>query len=118
MRAVGRVGSTRPLGARRGSTWLLFHRDTGGGGRGVRSAFFDLEDLDRGNRIVVRVDSRRIVYRVTSVRLYRADRMPSSLMARTGPATLHLSTCGGPLRMGRDGVVRWSKRIVVSARRI
>ncbi|WP_307861995.1 class F sortase [Nocardioides sp. SYSU D00065] len=83
-------GGARP-GSRTGTTVLTGHTVHAGGG-----AFDDLEQLQRGDRVHVVVDSRRLSYDVRSVRVMgRAQlaRDNARVFRPTGPGRLVLITC-------------------------
>ncbi|MCF6378497.1 class F sortase [Nocardioides KLBMP 9356] len=83
-------GGARP-GARRGAAVLAGHTVHTGGG-----AFDDLDDLDEGDRVIVRSARRTVAYEVASVRvLSRAQlaRRHRTIFARSGPGRLVLITC-------------------------
>jgi hypothetical protein len=58
---------------------------------------------------VTTTSGRTFTYRVTSVRTYPKNALPTSVYSRTGPARLVLVTCGGPFDTAsghyRDNIV-------------
>lgn len=114
--AVGWATSTVRPGAHHGVSMLSTHRDTAGGGRGIRSPLYRVGTLKRGAMIrVVRGDTATL-YSVQRVTYHPKSRLPAALMSRSGPHRIALVTCGGRLRVGSDGVARWSKRLIAWAR--
>lgn len=78
-------------GAKRGSALVTGHTVHGGGG-----ALNHLEDLTRGDRVVVRTDRGRIVYRVAQVRVYSKGRLAQDaeqIFSQAVPGRLVLITC-------------------------
>lgn len=83
-------GGSRP-GAARGAAVITGHTVHTGGG-----AFDDLDELEAGDRVVVRAGRRSVSYDVSSVRvLSRAElaQRSSDIFARSGPGRLVLITC-------------------------
>ena len=83
-------GGARP-GAATGAAVITGHTVHGGGG-----AFDDLEELEDGDRVLVRAGHRTVSYDVSSVRvLSRAElaQRSAAIFARSGPGRLVLITC-------------------------
>lgn len=102
---------------------------TSGAGASVISAHVDSRDevgplarlprLDRGARIVVTVGGDRVVYVVERVDQYAKTALDvDALFSRSGPARLHLVSCGGEwnprTRHYEDNVVAIARRASVS----
>ena len=78
-------------GAERGSALVAGHTVHTGGG-----ALQDLEQLQRGERVVVRTDLGRVVYEVDQVRIYskgRIARHAEQMFSQEVPGRLVLVTC-------------------------
>jgi LPXTG-site transpeptidase (sortase) family protein len=78
-------------GAARGSALVAGHTVHTGGG-----ALHDLEQLTRGERVVVRTDSARLVYEVARVRVYSKGRLARDaerVFSQEAPSRLVLITC-------------------------
>ncbi|MDP3968452.1 MAG: class F sortase [Nocardioides sp.] len=120
VRAVGWSDATVPPGARRSTSLLATHKDTGGGSRGYRSPLYDAAaSLKKGAKVVIHWKRTRTVYRVSRVTSHRKDRLPAGLVRRGGNHhRVALIMCGGPLRVGSDGVARWSRADVIWAKAV
>lgn len=121
VQAVGWSTSTARPGAKRGTALLATHKDgarASDGGRGVRSPLYDAPTLSKGQRVIVRWKGTRTVYRVTRTTSHRKDRLSAGLVRRGGPHRVALVMCGGPLRVGPDGVLRWTRAEVVWAKAV
>lgn len=99
-------GGARP-GSAAGRVVIVGHVDTAAYGPG---AFFRLAHVEVGDEVYVRLaDGQSRKYRTVARRLYRKDRVPAQVFARTGPACLVLITCAGPFdrttRHYRDNLV-------------
>ncbi len=117
--AVGYASQSARPGANRGTTLLATHRDTGSGGRGVRSPLYDAPDLAKGARIHVAWLGQHTKYRVTEVTRHPRGRLPSRLASVAGTRhRLALVTCGGPLVVDDDRRLRWSQTVIVWAKPI
>ena len=84
------TGGARP-GADTGAAVLTGHTVHTGGG-----ALDDLEDLVRGDRVLVQSGARQVAYDVSSVRVLSKDelaRESTDVFARSGPGRLVLVTC-------------------------
>lgn len=94
----------------RGATVLAAHLDMPGYGTGPIAA---VENLRRGDPIVVRSGSTTTRYAVTDVRSIRKSQLDlPALFARDGAPVLHVVTCGGTF----DPVARrYDRNIVVTA---
>jgi hypothetical protein len=94
----------------RGATVLAAHLDMPGYGTGPIAA---VEDLRRGDTIVVRSGSTTTRYAVSDVRSIRKSQLDlPALFAREGAPVLHVVTCGGTFdRAAR----RYDRNIVVTA---
>lgn len=78
-------------GAERGSALVAGHTVRTGGG-----ALDDLETLERGDRVVVRTERGRVVYRVAAVRVFSKGRVADHaerLFSQEAPGRLVLVTC-------------------------
>lgn len=100
-----------PPGADLGSAVLVAHRDGREQGRGV---FYDLGQLDVGDRVRVRNDADDVLaYVVVSREAIRKKGLPyDELFAVDGPARLTLISCGGYYDPDRGG---YQDNIVVTA---
>ena len=102
---------------------------TSGTGASVISAHVDsrdkvgplakLPDLDKGDRIIVTVDGARVEYVVERVDQYAKTALDvDALFSRSGPARLHLVSCGGEwnsrTRHYEDNVVAIARRSSVT----
>lgn len=114
---VGWMTSSPSPGASRGTTVLAGHRD--GLRHGVRRGpLFDLETVRVGAVMRVRWRGEVTRYRVTSVRAYERRALPARLMRTQGAHELGVLTCVGPLVMGADGLLHWSRNVVAFAQQI
>jgi LPXTG-site transpeptidase (sortase) family protein len=100
-----------PPGASQGSAVLVAHRDGRVQGHGV---FYDLGNLDVGNRVVVTAaDGTRLLYKVVSRELIAKKRLPyEELFAIDGPPRLTLISCGGYYDRNNGG---YQDNVVVTA---
>ena len=94
-------------GARSGTILIAGHVDSARDGAG---AFFSLHKAQIGAKVEVRAASgRTFTYRVTSVRSYRKNALPTSIYSGQGRPRLVLVTCGGPFNQAtghyRDNIV-------------
>ena len=94
-------------GARSGAILIAGHVDSARAGPG---AFFRLREADPGDRVQVTTrNGRTFTYRVTSVRTYPKNELPTNVYSTTGSPRLVLVTCGGPFLESegfyRDNVV-------------
>jgi len=81
-------------GSRTGAVLIAGHVDSATDGAG---AFFALPHLARGEHVQVTTKSgRTFAYRVTTVRTYPKNALPTAIYSLRGPARLVLVTCGGP----------------------
>jgi hypothetical protein len=109
---VGRLESTSPLDAEKGSTLLAGHVTKGG----QNGALFLLGTVHGGARIITTdADGRATVWAVTSVESVHKKALPSGIFETTGSRRLSVLTCGGPILRTSDG--RWTHQdnIVVRA---
>ena len=94
IRRAGWWKDGRGVGATSGTILIAGHVDSARSGPG---AFFSLHKARPGNRIQLRAaNGRTVAYRVTSVRAYHKDALPTGIFSSTGPSRLVLVTCGGP----------------------
>lgn len=112
---VGWLTTSAGPSASKGTTALFFHRDRGGGGRGQHHRLFEAPRLRKGHVMALRVNGATKRFRVTRVQHVGRGRLPTSLVDRQGKRRIALITCGGPLRLGTDGVWRWSRQSVTWA---
>jgi hypothetical protein len=94
-------------GARSGTILIAGHVDSARGGAG---AFFSLHKAQIGAKVQLQAASgRTFTYRVTSVRSYRKNALPTSIYSSQGRPRLVLVTCGGPFNQAtghyRDNIV-------------
>jgi hypothetical protein len=93
-------------GDENGTVLLAGHVDSAKTGAG---ALYALKSARRGDTVTLRVGSRTLRYRVTSMRRMRKAALPTSIYTRTGSPKLVVVTCGGPFdaRSGhyRDNIV-------------
>jgi LPXTG-site transpeptidase (sortase) family protein len=94
---IHRVGwwrDSRTPGSPHGAILIAGHRDSARAGTG---AFFPLERARAGLQVGVQTADGRIRhYRITSVRSYPKNELPTSIFAAGGRNRLVLVTCGGP----------------------
>jgi hypothetical protein len=100
------VGGPLP-GSAAGTTVLDGHVDSAAAGPG---ALFELRRVEVGAIVTVSGDGGDVRYRITGVREYNKDTLPSStLFVRTGTPRLVMITCGGPFNAAthhyRDNIV-------------
>ena len=94
----------------RGATVLAAHLDMPGYGTGPIAA---IEDVRRGDTVVVRSGGRTTRYAVSDVRSIRKSQLDlPSLFAREGAPVLHIVTCGGTFD---PEARRYDRNIVVTA---
>lgn len=111
VRLVGWYDLGVPPGADRGSAVLVAHRDSRTQGHGV---FYDLGQLDVGDRVTVRNDAGEdLTYSVVSRESIRKKRLPyEELFAVDGPPRLTLISCGGYYDPNNGG---YQDNVVVTA---
>lgn len=113
IRTVGWFRLSQPLGRERGATVLVGHRD---GRRDPDGVFRHLEDLDRGDQLLVWDDrGRRWQYQVHSIETLSHDRLAQrarELFSQFGVPRLILLSCGGDYVKTRGG---YQANIVVTA---
>lgn len=102
---VGHYVSTSPIGGR-GSVGIAGHR-TGWG-----DPFLRLDELDRGDRIVVETRRNRFVYRVTRSKVVEPSENWVLLgdPRRDDPFELTLTTCT-PVGTAEDRLIVWAARV-------
>jgi sortase (surface protein transpeptidase) len=94
----------------RGATVLAAHLDMPGFGTGPIAA---IEDLRRGDVVLVRSGSTTTRYAVTDVRSIRKSQLDlGALFARDGAPVLHVVTCGGTFD---PEARRYDRNVVVTA---
>lgn len=112
---IGLVGWYEPTGvvpgSPVGSAVLVAHRDGSGGGQGV---FYDLGQLDEGDRVLVTDESgRELRFEVVAREVLDKRGLPvEELFGWTGPARLTLISCGGEYIPERGG---YQSNVVVTA---
>ncbi len=94
-------------GATSGAILITGHVDSARAGAG---AFFSLHKAQAGDEVQIRTaNGRTFTYRVTSVRSYRKNALPTSVYSGKGLPRLVLVTCGGPFNQAtghyRDNIV-------------
>jgi LPXTG-site transpeptidase (sortase) family protein len=94
-------------GASSGTILVTGHVD---GRRAGEGAFFTLHDAQVGDAVKLEnIAGRTFTYRVTSIRSYRKNALPSGIYLSRGRPRLVLVTCGGPFnratRRYRDNIV-------------
>ena len=111
VRLVGWYDLGVPPGAERGSAVLVAHRDSRTQGHGV---FYDLGQLDVGDRVTVRNDAGEdLTYSVVSRESILKKRLPyEELFAVDGPPRLTLISCGGYYDPNNGG---YQDNVVVTA---
>lgn len=111
VRLVGWYDLGVPPGADRGSAVLVAHRDSRTQGHGV---FYDLGQLDVGDRVTVRNDAGDdLTYSVVSRESILKKRLPyEELFAVDGPPRLTLISCGGYYDPNNGG---YQDNVVVTA---
>lgn len=102
---VGHYATTSPIGGR-GSIGIAGHR-TGWG-----DPFLRLDELDRGDRIVLETQRNRFVYRVTRSKVVEPDDRWVLLgdPRHRDPFELTLTTCT-PVGTAEDRLIVWASRI-------
>lgn len=112
LREVGLLDTTSPLGADEGSTLIAGHVTQ----QGNHGALYFLGRLRPGASVTtVDGDGEHTEWVITSVRNYRKTALPAEIFATTGPRTLTLVTCGGPIIRTSDGRWTHTDNIVVTA---
>lgn len=112
LRKVGLLDTTSPLGAGEGSTLIAGHVTQ----QGSHGSLYFLGRLRPGASVTtVDADGQHTAWLVTSVRNYRKTALPAEIFATTGPRTLTLVTCGGPIIRTSDGRWTHTDNIVVTA---
>ncbi len=79
---------------------------------GERGVFYSLKDLELGDPVTVKADSRAVTYTVTRVATYPKTEFPAeAVFLGDGSAALVLVTCGGAFDQGArsyvDNVIVW-----------
>ena len=94
-----------------GSAVLAAHVDLAGSGPGV---FFDLDELEEGDQIVVvHDDGTEAPFRVVARTTYEKEELPLDVIfSREGPPVLTLVTCGGGFNRN---ISRYDSNVVVYA---
>lgn len=113
-RHAARVGWYRfgPLPGEPGTAVIAAHVDW----EEEPAAFFELRELQLGQRVVVHLaGGRKRVFEVTARKRYDKDGLPPRLWARTGPPLLALVTCAGAFDEGtrtyEDNLVVWARPV-------
>lgn len=97
-------------GATSGTILVAGHVDSARAGVG---AFFSLHTVERGDVVKIETaNGRTLTYRVTSVRSYRKNALPTGVYSSKGLPRLVLVTCGGPFNRVAG---RYRDNIVVTA---
>lgn len=105
--------STSPLTATKGTTFLAGHVDHADGSLAPMSK---ISGVAPGAAVfTVDADGTLRSWRVTSLATYIKTKLPTGLFTTTGPRTLALATCGGPVITLPDGSLNYRDNTVVTA---
>lgn len=105
--------STSPLASRQGTTLLAGHVDFADGSLSPMSKISGIAP----GAVIFTVDASGALrsWRVTSLATYTKTKLPEELFRTTGPRTLALITCGGPVITMPDGSLNYRDNTVVTA---